>query len=97
MAQLQPQISLYEREIKNTALEDALEKRQAVKDRRKKLNKEFREIDVLAKSLLEAVELGQGSSIRVGRFLVRLSPVASREVAFTAEATSRLQISLIPE
>jgi hypothetical protein len=96
-AEPSPQISLYEKVVEDEALEKALEDRQALRERRKKLNKEFKDSDAVVRAGLEAVELGEGSAVRVGRFVIRLSPVASREVAFTTDPTSRLQISLLPE
>lgn len=91
------QVSIYERQVEDAALEAALESRYTLREERLALNKRFRESDVRAKTLLEGLELGEGAVVRVGRFLVTLRPVAPRSVSFDAEATSRLQISLMPE
>lgn len=88
---------MYEREVKDKALEAALEARFDLVEERKGLNKRFKIADGHAKALLEELELGADSVIRVGRFLVSKKPVPSREVSFSTDPTSRLQISLLPQ
>ena len=97
MTEIDPQVSIYEREVEDEALVAALDSRQSLKEERRDLNKRFRESDIRAKGLLEALELGEGAVVRVGRYLVTLKPVAPRSVHFDADATQRLQISLLPE
>lgn len=92
-----PQISMYEKTVEDATLEAALEARFKLVEQRKALNKRLKEADGHARTLLEPLELGDGSVVRVGRFLVSRRKVASREVSFSTDPTTRLQISLLPE
>jgi hypothetical protein len=94
---LEAQTALYEKVVEDKRLESALEARQAMKLERKELNKRYREADAKSKAFLEELELGDNAVVRVGRFLVSRRPVAARDVAFSTDPTSRLQISLLPE
>jgi hypothetical protein len=97
MVRLNPQTSLYEREVENEQLERALEEREKLKARVAKARKSYAEADEWAKGLLGEVQLGDGATVRVGRFLLTRRAVAARSVAFETQPASRLTISLLPE
>lgn len=88
---------MYEKTVEDKNLEAALESRFNLVGERKALNKRFKEVDAKARTLLAELELGEDSVVRVGRFLVSRRRVPSREVAFSTDPTTRLQISLLPE
>jgi len=94
---VQEQTSLYETTIENAELEAALESRQSLREKRKDLNKRIRDAEGAADRQIEELELGEGSSVRVGRFLIVVKRSEAKEVAFTRGGDLKTQISLLPE
>ena len=88
----EPQTSIYETVIENGDLEQALEKRQQLKDKAKAANKLARDADAVARNEIEKLELGLDAAVRCGRFVVALRAVAAKEVSFTTDPTTRLTI-----
>ena len=86
-----PQIRIGELIVENDELEQALEKRQDMKERAGAAGKAYREADVVARAELEKLVDGD-EPVRVGRFIVSKSDVAARSVSFETDPTSRLNI-----
>lgn len=93
----QPQTTIYETEIENPDLERVLETREKLKEKKGESVKQYKTADDQAKALIEGLDLGEDAPVRVGRFVVKRTSVASRSVAFETDPTSRLQIRLLPE
>jgi hypothetical protein len=96
-AQQNPQTSLYETTIDNPGLADQLARRQKLKDAAAKAGKDYRAANDAVKTALEQLDLGADAPVRIGDFVVRIAPVASRSVAFETSPTQRLVISPLPE
>jgi hypothetical protein len=94
---LVPQASLYEATLENPELEAALEAREVTKAAAGAARKAHGDADEHAKGLVEALDLGDGAPVRVGRFLLTRRPVAARSVAFDTEPTTRLTIRTLDE
>ena len=96
-ATAEAQTSIYETTIEDPALEAALEKRHAAREKLKPLKKAAKEADDQAKALADALDIGDDATVRVGRFLLTRRHVAGRDVSFTADATKRLYVKLVSE
>jgi len=94
---VQEQTNLWERQIEDEALESALEARQKLRDQRKDLNRRIRDAEGAARTQIDALELGEGAVVRVGRFLVSVKRTEAKEVQFTRGGDLKTQISLLPE
>lgn len=93
----QPQTSLYEEVVENSLIEAALERRQEKKAKQATASKAYREADEAAKGHLAALDLEEGTSIRIGRFVVSKRDIAARQVAFETAPSSRLAIRLLSD
>lgn len=91
-----PQTSLYETTIEHDDLEKILDKRADARDKKREATQAFKKLDDQAKALIDSLELGVGAPVRVGDWLITVSEVKGRAVAFETEATTRLGISPIP-
>lgn len=89
----QPQTAIGEQQISNDVLEQALEARQAVKERRSALNAEYKEADDRAKALAAQVEFEEGVPVRVGRFVLVKKTRPGHAVSFETETKIQLVIS----
>lgn len=94
---VQEQTSLYETQIENEALEKALETRQDLREQRKALNKKIRDAEGVADTHIAELELGEGSVVRIGRFLIAVKRTEAKDVSFTRGGDLRTQISLLPD
>lgn len=65
-----PQTSIWEKEISNEALERALLKREELKELKKQAVKDYKAADDAVKALLENEELGIGMVVRCGDFII---------------------------
>lgn len=92
----QPQTSIYETTIDDAALEQLLEQRQTLKDKRADANRKYKETTDLVKLKITELDLGD-APVRVGRFVISEKTIEARSVQFDVDASSRLQISLLPE
>lgn len=92
-----PQTSIYETTIENPELEAALEARQSVKDKRAKVNSDYKEKDEIVKGKLDELDLGIGAPVRIGRFVISKKSTNGRSVSFETSAGTRHQISLIKD
>lgn len=90
----QAQTSLYEREIEDAELEAALDLRAKKKDDAGVAKKAADEADAAMRALVAKYELGEGSVVRVGKYVLTNRKVKGRAVAFETAATTRLQIAL---
>jgi hypothetical protein len=90
-----PQISLYEKEITDKTLEKALDRRQALREERKELNRQIRDAEGSVSEKIQELELGEEAPVRVGRYLIALRRTEAKDVAFTRGGGTRLQISLL--
>jgi hypothetical protein len=93
----QPQTSIYEQELSNPELEAALEQREKRKASASAVQAKYKEADDEAKALIAQLDLGDGTVVRCGRFLIARTAMAGRQVSFETEPSSRLQIRLISE
>lgn len=90
------QTSIYETTIENPELETLLERRESAKEARGKANAKFKEIDDLVKFKITELDLGD-APVRVGSYVIEQKAIAGRDVAFSTDPTTRLQIKLIDE
>lgn len=90
-----PQTSIYETTIENPDIEDALEKRDQLRERASEARALFKEADDAAKAKLQALDLGTDAPVRVGRFVVKRIMRQGRSVSFETEASVQLRISTI--
>jgi hypothetical protein len=84
-----------EKLVEDTALESALEERERRKASLSAVRAEFKAAHAAASAEIEKLDLGDETAVRVGRFRVSRSSVAARSVQFEAEATTRVQITLL--
>lgn len=91
------QDGLFDREIENPELLEALEAREKVKASRSALNAKFKEADEQAKGLIAGLGIGLDDVVRVGRFRLQKSKVDGKSVAFETEPSERLTISPIDD
>lgn len=90
-----PQTSIYETTIENPDIEDALEKRDQLRERASEARALFKEADDAAKAKLAALDLGNDAPIRCGRFVITRRMREARSVSFETEASVQLRISTI--
>lgn len=89
-----PQTSIDERVIEQSAPEEALEERERRNNSRKELTRQFKEADDRARALLSEFDLQDGEVARCGRFRISKKSIPSRSVAFETSPSSRIQIQL---
>jgi hypothetical protein len=90
-----PQTSIWEKEITNDALEKALERRDELIEPKKAAAKAYKSADDAVKALLENEELGIGSVVRVGRFLItKTHREGGKPVEFETSPQDRYSIKL---
>jgi hypothetical protein len=89
------QMAFDEKLVEDMALESALEERERRKASLSAVRAEFKTAHEAAAVEIEKLDLGDQTAVRVGRFRVSRSSVAARSVAFEAEATTRVQITLL--
>lgn len=88
------QLALDERVLDEPDLEKLLERRLRAADDVAELRKTYKEADAAAKDRLATLGLNDGDAVRLGRFRITKSAVASRAVSFETAPTSRLTISV---
>lgn len=96
-ATIDPQTEINEIELDNPRLLQTLITRQDRKNDVKAARKTYKEADDTARALLGEHDLQDGQVARIGQFKITKKAVASRNVQFETDPTSRLTISLIPE
>jgi hypothetical protein len=96
-ARRQPQTSIYETTLERPDIEEALETRHSMSERKSTATHNLKVADDRARELLEALELGDGAAVRIGRFVVWQKRYAGREVSFSTDAKSRIRIKPIKE
>lgn len=89
------QLAMDETLIEDTTLEEALEKRQAVKAELGELRKTYDEANEAANVEIAKLELPEDKAVRVGRFRISRSSVSARTVSFETKPTSRIRITLL--
>jgi len=95
---VEPQTSIYEKEIANDVLEEALERREALKEPRRQANADYRVANDAVKALLEGEELGVDATVRVGRFVItKKLREGGRRVEFETASSERYAISLLDD
>lgn len=91
MVRQQAQIGLEDEPLADEVLEKALEDWQACKERKKGPVKAFNAINTTVKALIERKELSDGT-YRCGPFVIKISPIGEKEIAF--ERTARRNVSI---
>lgn len=94
-AKASPQTAIDERLLDGkdgSALEKALEDREQAKGVKSEATAKFNTLDEVVKDKIEEFGLAEGEVARCGRFRIEKKKTAPREVSFTAEAGTRLQI-----
>jgi hypothetical protein len=94
-AQNDPQESMFDRVIEDGDLIAALEARETARAHRAEVQATFKDADDAAKDKIAALEMETDEVIRAGRFRIKKTSVASREVAFETSPTSRVSISTL--
>ena len=89
------QMAFDEKLVEDTALEAALEERERRKESLAAVRAEFKAAHDAASVEIEKLDLGDETAVRVGRFRIARSSVAARSVQFEADATTRVQITLL--
>ncbi len=93
----QPQTSIYEKTIEDTALEQTLENRESLRQAASEARAFFTEADEKAKAAIAGLDLGNEAPVRVGRFVLTRKMRPSRSVSFETEAKITTKISTIEE
>lgn len=91
------QDGMFDTVIDDPDLADALDRRQAAKDKRAAAQKTFKERHDVVKGKLDALDLEEGAIVRCGRHRVEVKATASRSVSFDTAPGRRLQIKLIED
>ena len=89
------QMAFDEKLVEDTALESALEERERRKASLSAVRAEFKTAHAAAAVEIEKLDLGDETAVRVGRFRISQTAAAARSVQFDAEATTRVQITLL--
>lgn len=88
------QIGMDERVVDDKELSDLLEKRLRLGDDKAEVSKAYKAAHNEVKDAIAKLDLDEGDVVRVGRFRITKVAIPSRDVSFTTDATSRLQIEL---
>lgn len=91
------QDGMFDTVIDDPELADALDRRQAAKDKRAAAQKTFKERHDVVKGKLDALDLEEGAVVRCGRHRVEVKATAPRSVSFDTAPGRRLQIKLIED
>lgn len=89
------QDGLFDKVIEDGPLLEALEERAAAYEERRIANAKAKAADQTAKTRLEPFNLAVGEVARIGRFKIKRTPVASRDVSFEVGATDRLVFGFV--
>lgn len=91
------QTSIYETTIENPELEQALTTRESMVSRRSTANHNFKNADEQARRLIEKLELGDDTVVRVGDFIISAKMAKGRDVAFKTDPQLRIRIKPVRE
>lgn len=91
------QTSIYEKTIEDVELENALDERGRLRDKRKVLNKQIRDVEGAAQVKIDALELGEDSAVRCGKWLLAMRRSDPKDVSFTRGGGTQLRITLLDE
>jgi hypothetical protein len=95
-ANVDPQTTIYETTIEDADLEAMLERRETARKLKSDAIRAYNEAHELVKTRTVELDLADGP-VRVGRFVVARHELPGGTVSFEKSASSRLQISLIPD
>lgn len=88
-----PQTAMDEGLIEDEKLEKALEDREKKRKVKSDATADFKDADDVVKGKLDALELDEGATVRCGRFRISKKSTPARDVSFTTEPSSQLQIT----
>ena len=89
-----PRDGLFDKEFTDEQLEAALEEREQLRVRRLEAQSAFKVADKAAKDKLVEFSLAVGEVARVGRFRIKKTSTAPREVSFETAGSERLNIKV---
>lgn len=91
------QLALDEKVVENDDLEALLDRRMAAKDRLGQLRAEFDQIDREARAMIDGLDLGVDTAIRVGKYRISRTMTTARAVSFETEAKERVSIGVVED
>jgi hypothetical protein len=89
------QTSIYETTLEKPELEEALKVRESMDERRSTANHNFKNADERARKLIDDLELGDDTVVRVGDFIISSKMAKGRDVAFKTDPQLRIRIKPI--
>lgn len=89
-----PQDGLFDKTFSDDGLEGALEEREQLRQTRLAAVKAFVQADKAVKTQLASYELAVGEVARIGRFRIKKTLAAGREVSFETSPSERLNIKV---
>ena len=96
-ARRKPQTSIYESVVENPELEEALRSRADKASRLSTARHNYDTANERAQQLLGAMDLGDGTAIRVGDFVITAKLDKGRDVAFKTDPQLRIRIRPVRE
>jgi hypothetical protein len=96
-ATVDPQEGMFDRVVEDGDLISALEEREKRRKSFKALEAKYKEADERAKGLIDTYNIGDGEVVRAGRFRIKITRTASREVSFETSASRRMRISTLDD
>ena len=91
------QTSIYETTLDKPELEEALKVRESMADRRSTANHNIKNADERARKLIDDLELGDDTVVRVGDFIISSKMAKGRDVAFKTDPQLRIRIKPVKE
>jgi hypothetical protein len=96
-ATVDPQEGMFDRVVEDGDLISALEEREKRRASAKTVQAKYAEAHDKAKALIDAYNIGDGEIVRAGRFRIKITRTASREVSFETSASRRMRISTLDD
>ena len=97
LSMVDPQESMLDVPIDDPELEEALEKRETKRVARANANARYKEAHDRARGMIDALDLADGDVARCGKFRIKVSRIAPRDVSFSTSEARRVQITLLGE
>ena len=91
------QTSIYETTIENPEIEEALRSREDKASRLSTARQNYENANERAQELLKGLDLGDGTVVRIGAFIVTSKMDKGRDVAFKTDPQMRIRIKPVKE